>query len=105
MVKKISVIALAGMLSLPGLAMAGGGTNVADLERKIEALSKQLDELRGAMAAQSEQNKALAENVQTLDENVEGFGEDLESMDERSEDWDLAARFKLYGDFRSRLDY
>jgi len=109
MVKKVSVMVLAGMLAFPSLSMAGAGAgtavNAADMERKIEALSKQLDELRAAMAAQSEMNKALSDNVDTLDKNVEGLGADLEDLDERSEDWDLAARFKLYGDFRSRLDY
>jgi len=103
MVKKISVMALAGMLALPVLAMAGGGSSTpgvatSDMERKIEALSRQLDELRAAMAAQTEMNKALAENVEGLDESIE-------ELDERSDDWDLAARFKLYGDFRTRLDY
>jgi len=109
MVKKISVMALAGMLAFPVLSMAGAGQgaglNATDMERKIEALSKQLDELRAAMAAQSETNKALADNVETLDKNVEGLGEDLEDLDDRSEDWDLAARFKLYGDFRARYDF
>lgn len=99
MVKKISVVALAGMLALPALSMASGGTtDVADLEKKIEELSRQLDELRGAMAAQSEQNKALAENVEDLGATVEEF-------DEKSEDWDLAARIKLYGDYRARADW
>jgi hypothetical protein len=98
MVKKISVMALAGMLALPALGMANGGTNVADLEKKIDELSRQLNELRGAMAAQSEQNKALAENVEELGFNVE-------DMDERSEKWDLISRFDLSGDFRSRLDF
>lgn len=97
MVKKFSVLAMAGMLALPTLTMAGGGTNVADLERKIEEMSRQLDEMRAAMAAQAEQNKALSKNVETLGSNVE-------SLDERSEEWDLASRIKLDGDFRSRLD-
>ncbi len=105
MVKKISVIALAGMLTLPALSMAGAGPNVADMERKIEELSRQLDDLRAAMAAQSEQNRALAQNVEKLDGNVEDLGESLEDLDDRSEDWDLAARFKLYGDFRARMDF
>ncbi|MGB3211211.1 MAG: DUF3373 domain-containing protein [Desulforhopalus sp.] len=96
MVKKLSVLALAGMLALPTMAVASGA-DVADLEKKIEELSRQLNELKGAMAAQSQQNRALAENVEAL----EG---DVEDMDDRSEDWDLAARFKLNGDFRSRLD-
>ncbi len=98
MVKKISVLALAGMLALPTFAMAAGQTNVADLEKKINELSKQLDELRGAMAAQSEQNKALAKNVEDLGSNVE-------DMDGRSEAWDLASRFQFDGDFRSRVDF
>ena len=109
MVKKISVLALAGMLAFPVISIAGAGSgtavNAADMERKIEALSKQLDELRAAMAAQAEMNKALADNVDTLDKNVVGLGEDFEDLDDRSDDWDLAARFKLYGDFRARLDY
>ena len=98
MVKKLSVLALAGMLALPSLAMAAGGTDVADLEKKINELSRQLEELRGAMATQSEQNKSLAQNVESL-------GSDLEDMDERSDKWDLISRFDLNGDFRSRLDF
>jgi hypothetical protein len=98
MVKKISVMVLAGMLALPTLVTAANETNVADLEKKIEELSRQLDELRGAVATQSEQNKALAENVEEL-------GSDVEDMDDRSEGWDLAARFNLSGDFRSRFDF
>lgn len=97
MVKKISVLALAGMLALPVAAFAGSGPSPAELEKKIEELSRQLDELRAVVAAQTEQNKALVENVETLDENVE-------SLDDRSGDWDLASRFKLYGDFRARGD-
>ncbi|MCP4342327.1 MAG: DUF3373 domain-containing protein [Desulfobulbaceae bacterium] len=100
MLKKISVLALAGMLAMPSLAMAdsGAGSDVANLENKINELSRQLEELRGAMAAQAQQNKDLAQNVESL-------GSDVEDMDERSEDWDLASRFKLYGDFRARGDY
>ncbi len=98
MVKKISVLAMAGMLAWPTLTMAGGGTSVADLERKIEEMSKQLNDMRAALAAQAEQNKALAKNVATL-------GEDVGALDEKSGEWDLAARFKLDGDFRSRLDF
>ena len=98
MVKKISVIALAGMLALPTFAMAAGKTDVADLEKKIDELSRQLEELKGAMASQTEQNKALKENVEELDS-------DMEDMGDRSEKWDLASRFDFNGDFRSRLDY
>lgn len=112
MIKKISVLALAGMIALPALGMAGGvGAGNAELERKIEELSRQLDELRGAMAAQAEQNRAVAEqnktiakNVENLDKNVEDLGDNVDDLDERSESWDLASRFNLYGDFRTRLD-
>jgi hypothetical protein len=91
MVKRFSIIALAGLITLPAMAMASAGPNAADLERKIEEMSRQLDELKAAMAAQKEVNDALSANV--------------DDLDERSEEWDLAARFKFFGDFRSRLDY
>jgi len=97
MVKKLSVMALAGMLALPTFGMAAGA-DVAALEQKINELSRQLNELRGAMAAQTEQNKALAKNVENL-------GSDMDDMDERSDKWDLASRFNLDGDFRSRVDF
>ncbi|PHR27849.1 MAG: hypothetical protein COA36_07775 [Desulfotalea sp.] len=98
MLKKISMLALAGMLALPAVAIAGGGSGPMDMEQKIEELSRQLEELRAAVAIQAKQNMALAETVETLDENVE-------SLDDRSEDWDLASRFKLSGDFRARADF
>lgn len=106
MIKKISVLALAGMLAMPAAAMAGGtaGANPAELEKKIEDLSRQLDELRAAMAAQSERNEALAESVKELDGTVGELDESVSDMDERSEDWDLASRFAFYGDFRARGD-
>ena len=91
MLKKFSVVALTGLLALPAVSMAGGSSNVADLERKIEELSRQLNELKAAMAEQAETN--------------EEQGETLDAMEERSEEWDLAARIKFYGDYRGRLDY
>ncbi len=91
MVKRISIIALAGLLALPAMAMASAGPNVTDLERKIEELSKQLDDLKAGLAAQKEVSDALSNSV--------------DDLDERSDDWDLAARIKFFGDFRTRLDY
>ena len=44
MLKKISVLALAGMLCLPSLASAGGGA--ADLGRQIDDLQRQLEQLK-----------------------------------------------------------
>ena len=91
MLKRLSVVALAGCLAVPALASASAGPNVQDLERKIEELSRQLDELKAAMAEQGEMNAAQSEL--------------LDDIDERSDAWDLAARINFYGDFRSRLDY
>ncbi len=98
MVKKISVAILAGMLAMPSFVIAANETHVADLEKKIEELSRQLNELKGEMAAQSKKNKELAENVEEI-------GSNMDDMDDRSEVWDLASRFKLNGDFRSRVDF
>ncbi|BHH85125.1 DUF3373 family protein [Desulforhopalus sp. 52FAK] len=95
--KKLSVLALAGMLALPAAAVAGGEINPADMAKKIEELSRQLEELKTAMAVQAEKSQALEQTVEELDTNVE-------DLDDRSGDWDLASRFKLYGDFRARGD-
>ena len=91
MVKKLSVWAIAGLIALPSMVSASAGPNVQDLERKIEELSKQLDELKASVAEQKDTNVA---QTSALDE-----------LDEKSAAWDLAARFKFFGDFRSRLDY
>jgi len=98
MLKRVSVLALAGLIALPAAALASGGPNVQDLERKIEELSRQLEELKAAMGKQAEVNKATTEQVEDLADTVDEF-------DEKSGDWDLAARFRFWGDFRSRLDY
>ena len=92
MIKRFSVMALSGLLALPAMAAAGGsGADVSDLERKIEELSRQLNDLKAAMAEQAETNQ----DQETA----------LEELDGRSEEWDLAARIKFYGDFRARVDY
>ena len=95
MVKKFSMLALAGLIALPAVASASGGANANDLERKIEELSMQLDQLKAQMAEG-------AGGVSKADfDDLAGTVGDLE---DRSDAWDLAARFKFYGDFRSRLD-
>jgi len=98
MVKKISALALAGLIALPAVAMASGGPNVDDLERKIEELSRQLEDLKAQMGKQAEVDAATSDQLSELADSLDGF-------DERADAWDLAARFKFYGDFRSRLDY
>ena len=99
MVKQFSMLALAGLLALPVAASAGiAPQQTGDLDRKIQDLSAQLDQLKSQMAAQAEANAATSAKVGALDSTVAGFSD-------RAEDWDLAARFKLSGDFRSRLDF
>lgn len=95
MVKRLSMLALAGLMVLPAVASAGGGKNKADLERKVEELSRQLDELKAQMA---QQNEAISQYGDKVD--------DMDSMlEEKSEKWDLASRFQFDGDFRARGDY
>jgi len=97
MVKKFSMLALAGLIALPVLASAGVGPQASDLDRKIQDLSSQLDQLKAQMAAQAEANAATKAKVGALDNTVAGFSD-------RAADWDLAARIKLYGDYRARFD-
>ncbi|MDD2464648.1 MAG: DUF3373 family protein [Desulfobulbus sp.] len=94
MVKRFSMLALAGLMILPTIAAAGGGHN-ADLEKKIDELSRQLDELKAQMAQQNETITEYGDKVEDID--------DL--LDEKSDSWDLAARFQFSGDFRARGDY
>ena len=91
MIKRFSMLAIAGMMVLPTMALAGGGAGNADLEQKIEELSRQLEELKAQMAEQKEV--------------VADYGDKVDDMDERSEAWDLASRFQFNGDFRARGDY
>ena len=85
MVKKLSALALAGLLAMPAAAGAGGG---GDLAAKIDQLSRELNALKAEMNAMKAENE-----------------EAFEEIDEKSEAWDLAARFKFSGDFRVRGDW
>jgi len=98
MVKKFSMLALAGLIALPAVASASGGASANDLERKIEELSKQLDQLKAQMAEGAGTGGCSTGDCKDLMDSVA-------DLEERSESWDLAARVKFYGDFRSRLDY
>ncbi|KAF0189861.1 MAG: hypothetical protein FD168_159 [Desulfobulbaceae bacterium] len=96
MMKKFSMLALAGLIALPAIAAAGGGAaSGSDLERKIQDLSDQLNQLKAQMAAQNETTNA---KIGTLDNTVASFSD-------RADEWDLASRFKLSGDFRTRMDF
>jgi hypothetical protein len=100
--KVISAVALASLLWVPAASAGGSGAaaspDIADLERKIEELSRQLDALKAAMEQQKEVNVATSEQVSDL-------SDEIDDMDERSEAWDLASRFNFFGDFRARYDY
>jgi len=96
MMKKFSMLALAGLIALPAIAAAGGGAKPSsDLDRKIQDLSAQLDQLKAQMAAQNESTNA---KIGALDNTVASFSD-------RADDWDLASRIKLYGDYRARMDF
>jgi outer membrane murein-binding lipoprotein Lpp len=95
MVKRFSILALTGLIALPTLAVAGGGASPADLEKKINELSRQLDELKSQMAQQKETVTKVSGKVNEMDTVLET----------KSESWDEASRFKFSGDFRARGDY
>jgi len=95
MVKKFSVLAFVGLIALPTFAHAAGGKSSADLERKIDELSRQLNELKAQMAKQNETVTEYSSKVDDMDTQLE----------EKSEKWDLASRFQFDGDFRARGDY
>lgn len=96
MMKKFSMLALAGLIALPAIASAGGGAKPSsDLERKIQDLSDQLNQLKAQMAAQNESTNA---KIGALDNTVASFSD-------RADEWDLASRIKLYGDYRARMDF
>lgn len=99
MVKKISMLALAGLIALPAIAAASGSSSAPnDLERKIEELSMQLDQLKAQMAENKGKDNALSDDMADL-------GDSVSNLEDRSDAWDLAARFNFYGDYRARLDF
>jgi hypothetical protein len=95
MVKKFSMLALAGLIALPAVASASAGKAPSDLTSKIDEMSRQLEAMKAELA---QQNEAISEYGDKVDDMSD-------MLDEKSEAWDLAARFKFYGDFRARMDY
>ena len=79
-------LTLAGTLALP--IAAGAATSAAELDAKYEKLQKEMETIKNQM--------------QELKSTTE---EKLTAVDEKAEKWDLASRFELSGDFRSRVDY
>lgn len=85
MVKKISIIALAGLMVIPSIACAASN---AELEAKIERLSQEFE------AKISELHQQMAKQT-----------ESITTFEEKSDAWDTASRIQLSGDFRSRADF
>ena len=94
MVKKFSMLALAGLIALPAMASASAGKTPQDLTSRIDELSRELDALKAQLAQQNETVTEYGDKVDDMDDMLE----------EKSESLDLAARFKFYGDFRARMD-
>jgi len=96
MVKKISTLALAGLLALPAMASAGAGGAAAasDIQAQVDALTRQLEQLKSEMA------KVKAAPAPVSDQSSR-----IQALEEKSEQWDLASRIQLSGDFRARGDY
>ncbi|MFA6283440.1 MAG: DUF3373 family protein [Desulfurivibrionaceae bacterium] len=90
MVKKISTLALAGLLALPALASAGAGGAAAtsDMQAQVDALTKQLNALKAQMS-----------DIKSAQDQK------FEEFNEKADKWDMASRFQWSGDFRSRYDY
>lgn len=95
MVKKISVLALAGLLALPAMASAGAGGAAAtsDVQAQVDALTKQLNELKAQMA-----------NIKPAAAPTDQSGR-LQALEDKADKWDMASRIQLSGDFRARGDY
>jgi hypothetical protein len=85
MVKKISVVVLAGLLAWPAAAFAA---STDQLEQRIEELTRELNQLKAQMQEVKDNNEEMSDQ-----------------FEEKSEKWDQASRFQFSGDFRSRLDY
>ncbi len=89
MLKKLSIAALAGLVSLPAAAMAA--PSVDQLQRQIDQLTRQL--------------QALQQQMQELKTSTEDTASKVEDMSDSAEKWDLASRIQIFGDFRSRIDF
>ncbi len=93
--KKVITAVLLFLVIVPVTAVAASN---AELQEKINELSRQLELLKAQVAAQAQKNDEVASSVGELEESVEG-------LDERASDWDLSSRFIWNGDFRARADF
>lgn len=113
MKKTFSILTLTGMIALPIAVTAGGEQKISAVsDGKINELARQVDELRGQLARKDEiaaendaKLQAMSQELKDMESRLEDMDDLLEEQEERAEAWDLASRFLLSGDFRSRLDY
>ncbi len=116
MLKKLSVVALAGLLSLPVAAFAGGvQPSAEELQNQIEKLTRELGQLRSQMdelknrpapaAAPGYNDAGLQKKIDQLQNQSDENQADVQALKDKSESWDLASRVQWDGDFRARLDY
>ena len=114
MFKKISTIALVGLLALPAMATAGSIDASSDMAAQIDRLTKELANLKAQMAAMKEgqgpatdpkAQKEIADLKEQMKALQDGQKAAFDDLDERSAAWDLASRFQLFGDFRARGDW
>ncbi|MFH7325404.1 DUF3373 family protein [Desulfurivibrio sp. C05AmB] len=86
--KKIGILALMGALVMPVAGQAG--QHEGDLATQIEALSRQLEELKAQVARVDQEQQEQQEQISAIDNTV----------------WhDMSTRFHWSGDFRTRYDY
>jgi hypothetical protein len=86
--KKIGILALMGALVIPVAGQAG--QHDGDLAAQIEALSRQLEELKAQVARVDQEQQEQQEQIAATESAV----------------WhDIGTRFHWSGDFRSRYDY
>jgi hypothetical protein len=116
MLKKISVIALAGLLSLPVVASADEmKPSAEELQQQIEKLTRELGQLRAQMEEMKSRPAPAApamaapgvsgQQIGKLQSQIDETAADVAALKDKSESWDLASRIQLDGDFRSRIDY
>lgn len=99
--KKLLVVLLAGM-SLPLVA----GAADADLMKKIELMSRELEELKSQVKANEEKAAKTAEQIKAVAARSEtGALDDLKSQVKKLEDKSLGKWLTVGGDYRFRYDY
>lgn len=101
MMKRILAVAIAGMFA-PAIASAAD----EDLLRKIEALAKEIEQLKSQVKASEEKATKAAEDVKAISGKAQG-GDAAELKDQvkRVEEKSIGRWLTFGGDYRFRMDY